>query len=289
MAEFFITPLFRAVWHESVADDTELSDAAVRVAVKLGTYFSNHTAETYVAQPTLAKALNCSERKVWGALKELEQRGHLTVRQGGRATNYYRMPVEKIAISCEIYLKKSRSILRDSRKKIPQDSARFNPEISQNRERNPAGSCEQTPYSSSKKNSTAAPINFDDAWQRVRARLAERLGQEPVDTWLGSTIKGCEIADGIVTLTAPTRFLRDEIEKRFSDSLLDVLRAEDANVTAVHVALPQAGKDRKQVAATEPREADRARNSPSENREDAGDEPNDWDGLLTMPARGGAS
>jgi hypothetical protein len=111
MAKIFITPLMRTVWHQMIAlDKTLLADGtlalpnvATRVAVAIGRHFDNITAETFVSQATLAIELGVSERLIWSAIQALRKRGHLVVRHGGRRSNYYGMPVEKVAAECEIY------------------------------------------------------------------------------------------------------------------------------------------------------------------------------------------
>jgi biotin operon repressor len=114
MAKIFITPLMRTVWHQMIAlDKTLLEDgtlalppAATRVAVAIGRHFDNKTADTFVSQPTLAAELGVSEKTVWSAIQALRKRGHLVVKRGGRRSNYYGMPVEKVVAECEIYRRK---------------------------------------------------------------------------------------------------------------------------------------------------------------------------------------
>lgn len=107
MAKVFVTPLMRAVWHVMIAMDKTLPNVATRVAVAIGRHFDNNTAETFVGQSTLAAELGVSEKLVWSAIKALSKRGHLVVRHGGRRSNYYGMPLEKVVAECEIYKRRN--------------------------------------------------------------------------------------------------------------------------------------------------------------------------------------
>jgi hypothetical protein len=124
MAEIFITPQMRAVWHDLMALDPDLSNVAVRVGIAIGTHFDNNTAETFVGQNTIAKKIGMKPRSVWGAIQELKTRGHLTVRHGGRRSNYYGMPIEKVAAECELKQAKGRSGVRTLPQVRSQKSAR---------------------------------------------------------------------------------------------------------------------------------------------------------------------
>jgi hypothetical protein len=152
MAKVFVTPLMRAVWHEIVAMDSTLPNVATRVAVAIGTHFDNKTAETFVSQPTLAAELGVSERLVWSAIRALCKRGHLVVRRGGRRSNYYGMPIEKVAAECEIYKRRS--------DKNTAAECEIKKEIPQFPSLNPAAECELSPSPSEKTISTGSGTGY---------------------------------------------------------------------------------------------------------------------------------
>jgi hypothetical protein len=164
-AKIFITPLMRAIWHEMcaralkewhelearcAAEGTKpaiapLPNIAPAVAVIIGTHFDNNTAETFVAQETVALELGISPRLAWASIHGYRARGLLLVRHGGRRSNFYGMPVEKVAAECKLYQRKGRSRVRD----LPQ-------ERSQKPVAKFAAGCERSPLPSEEINSSRA-------------------------------------------------------------------------------------------------------------------------------------
>ena len=170
----YLTPLYRAAWADMMAVDARLSPVAVRVGIIIGGYFNSGSASTYVGQKTIAKNMGISARTVWEAVRELITHGYLISTSGGRNSNTYFMPVEKVATYCDIYLKKSRNGLRSLSQETSQNSA----EISQNRVLNIATGCEQTPILTpfnSKARGTASPDWRQSVLTMVRQKQATAL------------------------------------------------------------------------------------------------------------------
>jgi hypothetical protein len=229
MGKVAVTPLMHLVWHQmlAAADPKKVSPAAVRIGVQIGTHFNNNTAETYVGLGTIAKELRISPRGVWGGVDALKREQLLNVRRGGRATNYYSMPLERVAAECEIRFSKSRSGLPNSVAESPQRSARLGKEISQKPDQNFATGCVQTLPSLSGKNSTAC-------WAET---LANRIGMDRFAAWF-DRVTVQSVHDGTVTLSVPNRFLKSRIEAEFSSQIIESFAHEhpDAKRLAIIVA-----------------------------------------------------
>ncbi|MGH6719501.1 MAG: chromosomal replication initiator protein DnaA [Alphaproteobacteria bacterium] len=82
----------------------------------------------------------------------------------------------------------------------------------------------------------ADPSGFEDRarWERVRARLRAEIGDTQYRSWVRQL--GFDgVADGVVTLTVASRFVRDWIVSRYVDRLRALWVIEDASVRAVTV------------------------------------------------------
>lgn len=78
-----------------------------------------------------------------------------------------------------------------------------------------------------------------ETWERLRASLKARVGSDTYDAWFARLeFAGC--ADGVVTLTVPTRFLRQWLAHHYAD-LLTELWQDVAPVTRVAIGLRQPG------------------------------------------------
>jgi hypothetical protein len=173
MGNVYLTPLYRAAWADMMAVDARLSPVAVRVGIIIGGYFNSGSASTYVGQETIAKNMGISARTVWEAVRELTTHGYLISTAGGRNSNTYFMPVEKVATYCDIYLKKSRNGLRDLDHKsrnglrsLSQETSQNSAVMSQNRVLNLATGCEQTPISTPFNSKTSPGVAAD--WRQSR-------------------------------------------------------------------------------------------------------------------------
>ncbi len=74
----------------------------------------------------------------------------------------------------------------------------------------------------------------DARWQRVRLRLRDEVGEAAFRSWLQPlTLADCR--DGALTLSAPTRFLRDWVATRYADRIRTLWLAEDAGLRTVDI------------------------------------------------------
>lgn len=65
-----------------------------------------------------------------------------------------------------------------------------------------------------------------EAWERLRVSLKARVGSDTYDAWFARLeFAGC--ADGVVTLTVPTRFLRQWLAHHYADLLTELWQGVD--------------------------------------------------------------
>jgi len=75
-----------------------------------------------------------------------------------------------------------------------------------------------------------------DQWARVCTKFKQEFGQHAYTTWLGQLgYKGVET--NTVELTAPTKFVRDWIQRHYAPRIQDYFRAEDPSITNLAIRL----------------------------------------------------
>lgn len=66
---------------------------------------------------------------------------------------------------------------------------------------------------------------FSVQWARVRARLRAEIGEAAFQSWLKPLV--CtDLIDGVVHLTAPTRFIQNWVDSQYRDRIFDLWRGE---------------------------------------------------------------
>ena len=89
---------------------------------------------------------------------------------------------------------------------------------------------EVTPMAASTEpRSAAAPI-----FERVKAQVKARLGQEVYASWFGR-MKLAEASKGVVRLSVPTAFLRSWINGHYLDLLADLWREQDPDLLRIEI------------------------------------------------------
>jgi chromosomal replication initiator protein len=71
-------------------------------------------------------------------------------------------------------------------------------------------------------------------WTRIRGRLQSEVGEVEYRTWLRQMCLAGQDGDEI-TVTLPTRFLRDWVSTRYGDRLKNLWQAEDSNIRRVEI------------------------------------------------------
>lgn len=80
----------------------------------------------------------------------------------------------------------------------------------------------------------------DTPWARVCTKFKQEFGQQAYTTWLGQL--GYHGLDGgTVELTAPTKFVRDWIQRNYGPRLMDFFHAEDNRVKSLSIRLAAKG------------------------------------------------
>ncbi len=90
--------------------------------------------------------------------------------------------------------------------------------------------------------------NISQAWERVKARLRATYGDATYKNWLSAmNLEGC--AGSQVTITVPTRFMREWIQSHYIADLLRFWKLEDPSLLAVDVRVRTAGTNASASAA----------------------------------------
>jgi chromosomal replication initiator protein len=82
----------------------------------------------------------------------------------------------------------------------------------------------------------------DTSWSRVCSKFKKEFGQQAYTTWLGQLgYRGLD--GGTVELTAPTKFVRDWIQRNYGPRLKDFFHAEDSRVKSLSIRLAEKGAE----------------------------------------------
>jgi chromosomal replication initiator protein len=81
-------------------------------------------------------------------------------------------------------------------------------------------------------------------WARIRARLRSEFGDAAFRSWLKPLTLSAE-TDGSVTLTAPTRFMRDWIVQNYLDRVRALWSGENAQIKTVEITVAPAAQPRR--------------------------------------------
>lgn len=83
---------------------------------------------------------------------------------------------------------------------------------------------------------------FEASWGRVYAKFKKEFGQQACNTWLDQ-LGYNGIDGGTAELTAPTKFVRDWIQRNYGNSLRDYFAAEDPRVKRLSIRLAEKGAE----------------------------------------------
>lgn len=75
-----------------------------------------------------------------------------------------------------------------------------------------------------------------ECWERVKTQLETQLGKDVFDSWFGR-LKLATFDGGVVTLTVPTPFLKNWIQSKYREKLLELWQAEDSGALRVDIAV----------------------------------------------------
>jgi len=87
-----------------------------------------------------------------------------------------------------------------------------------------------------------------DLWARVRARLKAGVGEDVFASWF-ARLELEELVDGLVHLSAPTRFLCSWVQSNYADRILEAFRHDVPDAERVQVTMRVNGQARPRLAA----------------------------------------
>ena len=96
-------------------------------------------------------------------------------------------------------------------------------------------------------------LEWRQKWHRVRDRLRSEFGDAQFNSWL-KPLEFASASDGQVTMSVPTRFMRDWVVSHYADRIRDLWLGEDAGVRSVDIRVEAAarGLARPQSGGTAP-------------------------------------
>ncbi len=74
----------------------------------------------------------------------------------------------------------------------------------------------------------------DEQWGRVRGRLRSEFGDAAYKSWL-KPLRLADVCDDRVTMTAPTRFMREWVMSRYADRIRALWHGENASIRAIDI------------------------------------------------------
>jgi chromosomal replication initiator protein len=78
------------------------------------------------------------------------------------------------------------------------------------------------------------------AWDRIQRRLRAELGEDVYQSWF-KTLELADVVDGTMTLSVPTKFLRNWIHQHFLEKITRHVAREVADVSVVQITLRSTG------------------------------------------------
>ncbi len=79
---------------------------------------------------------------------------------------------------------------------------------------------------------TSGPSSTDEAWARICRRLRGELGEDVFTSWFGR-LELDRLAEPLVYLSVPTKFLKSWIQSHYTDRLLAALGTEFSGIKQI--------------------------------------------------------
>jgi hypothetical protein len=244
----------KLAWIEAVAKDRRASPFHVRLCVAIASQVDRYTGVARVSQFRLASIIGATERGVRKGIDQIEGLGHLQVEKpahgvgsdgrtafGGRAGTATYRPIQTRNHGSGL----SQTKTGETRNHGTGNSEALNPEHGS---RKPGTVVPPLPYKTPIKNPGACvraresggdKSELQCRWQAVKDKLAELLDRDVVVAWLDH-LQATELSNGVVTMAAPTKFLRQEVEDRFGLHIANAWRKADASIKSVRFILQAA-------------------------------------------------
>jgi hypothetical protein len=214
---------------EQAACDRDLSDFDVRVAIAISRRLDGHGV-ALVSQNSIAHFIGGTDRGVRKAIKALVRCGHIQIEgtaRGRGSAETYRPLVKR---------RNGGSAIETERR----NGGSWNSEAGNPEQRSMKGGTlvPPLPYKNPIKNpgayARAGGEGSYGGWDGPKEQLCKLLGLEIVESWFKkAAYDGSK--DGVVTLSVPTKFLRDWIENNYSGALSKAWKAADPSVRSVRI------------------------------------------------------
>lgn len=264
-----ITKQLRMDWVDAMATDPNLEPATFKVLVAISTHFGNKSGLTYVSQKLLAKVTGLSLATVGRALMDGERRGYIIIRRrqigeradgrkvyGGKGVaNEYLPAVNAAQISAT---DRGRWLVERVQRHWEESQKRAEPKHITGEvlcePKHIAGDVLKDQLSTSNTSpkhitGDVPTLNLPSEGNSSRARdvaerlgppgllLRKRLGEEVFESWFGKLGLIQSSEPSVVTLVAPTRFIRDRVIRDYLETALACWRANDPAIERIDVVL----------------------------------------------------
>lgn len=121
-------------------------------------------------------------------------------------------------------------------------------------------------------NPEEAAMSDQERWARVKQRLRTELGEDIFSSWF-ARLELDSVADGTVTLSVPTRFLKSWIQSHYVERVLAHWRAECSDLRRIEIALRSAVTRSHAAKAKPDRDADKDKELAAPARDPGGRSP----------------
>ncbi|MCH7889017.1 MAG: chromosomal replication initiator protein DnaA [Proteobacteria bacterium] len=85
-------------------------------------------------------------------------------------------------------------------------------------------------------NRSDGALSVDQQWSRVRGSLRSEFGEAAYKSWL-QPLKLASLRDGEVTMSAPTRFMREWVMSRYADRIRAIWHGENPAIRSIAIAV----------------------------------------------------
>lgn len=227
---------------DRIRHDGRLTASTCKVGAELFSLVDFRTGDAWPSELYLAEKLCLAHRTVKMAIVALKAAGYIVVDKRGRS-NRYRPIFEAVEKGQNLPLSKIEQgqILPLSDADRGKKGDEQGQKTSENRgKKGPPISLENTlrPSARGTVGSAGAPdgagVPPSDQLDGFAARLAERLGRQTFDAWLGKVAFLSEEGD-LLTLAAPTAFIASKVEGFYGGSILEVWQQERPPIVRLKV------------------------------------------------------
>ncbi len=216
----------RMEWMDVLALDPDLSPTAYKVAGVLGYHFNRHRGDTFIKQETIARLMGLSERTVWGAIVELEQRGYLIVERrdlgtttrrerSGKSTTVRNAGGKGVANTYVPAFQRSQVAATNTGRKLAEYCDHYVAQRSQNPVAKVAVDCEPTLKTNPLRTRARVEHQLGDAGDL----LCQQLGDGPFRSWFRE-VRFEALDGGTLKLSVPSAFVKKWLTEHYREAII---------------------------------------------------------------------